>query len=70
MYHKPGPLATFIDDFILLINDLSAQHTILIIGGFNLDLMVSERVAKVDPLIHNFNLYQHSQHSTHTHKNC
>ena len=39
----------------------------LIVGDFNLDQMLPEHVAKVDPLIQNFKLSQHSQYSTHIH---
>ena len=46
-----GPLDSFIDDFILLINELPTQHTMLIVGDYNLDQMLSKHVAKVDPLI-------------------
>ena len=56
VYHIPGPLVVLIDDFILLINELPTQHSILIFGDFNLDQMLPENVAKVDPLIQNFNL--------------
>ena len=65
VYRVPGPLGTFIDDFILFINELPTQRSILIVGDFNLDQMLPENVAKVDPLIQNFNLSQHSQYSTH-----
>ena len=41
-----GPLGSFIDDFILLINELPKQHRMLIFGDFNLLIVV-----KVDPLI-------------------
>ena len=51
-----GPLGSFIDEFILLINELPTQHTMLIVGTFNLDQMLSEYVAKVAPLIQNFSL--------------
>ena len=51
-----GLFGSFIDDFILLINELSTQQKILIIGDFNLDQILPERVAKVDPLIQKFNL--------------
>ena len=54
-------------DFILLINELSAQHGMLIVGDFNHDQMLPEHVTKVDPLIQNFNLSQHSQCSSHIH---
>ena len=57
----PGPFVCFIGDFISLINDLPIQHRILIVGDFNLDQMLSEHVAKVDPLIQNFNLSQRFQ---------
>ena len=67
VYRMPGPLASFIDDFISLINELPTQHWMLIIGDFNLDQMLPEHVAKVNPLIQNFNLSQHSQYSTHIH---
>ena len=67
LYHMPGSLDTFIDNFILLINELPAQHRILTDGDFNLDQMLSANVAKVDPLIQNFNLSPHSQYSTHIH---
>ena len=67
LYHMPGSLDTFIDDFILLINELPTQHRILTDGDFNLDQMLSTNVAKVDPLIQNFNLSPHSQYSTHIH---
>ena len=55
------------DDFILLINELSTQHRMLIGGEFNLDQMLPEHVAKVEPLIQNFNLFQRLQYSTHIH---
>ena len=32
-----GPLVSFIDDFILLINELPTQHRMLIVGDFNLN---------------------------------
>ena len=63
----PGLLGPFIDDFILLIDELSTQYRMLIVGDFNLDQMLTEHVAKFDPLIQSFNLYQHSQYSTHIH---
>ena len=56
LYHMPGSLDTFIDNFILLINELPTQHRILTDGDFNLDQMLSANVAKVDPWIQNFNL--------------
>ena len=62
----PGPLGSFIYDFILLINELPTQHKMLIVGDFNLDQMLHENIAKVDPLIQNFNLPQRSQYSAHT----
>ena len=37
----------------------------LIVGDFNLEQMLLEHVAKVNPLIQNFNLSQRSQYSTH-----
>ena len=67
VYLMPGPLGSFIDDFILLINQLPTQHRMLIVSDFNLDQMLPEHVAKVDPLIQNFNLSQRSQYLTHTH---
>ena len=56
----PGPLSSFIDDFILLVNELLTHHRMLIVGDFILDEMLPEHVAKVDPLIQNFNLSQRS----------
>ena len=67
VYHIPGLLGSFIDDFISLINELPTQHRMLIVGDFNLDQMLPEHVAKVNPLIQNFNLSQRSQYSTHIH---
>ena len=67
VYRMPGPLGSFIGDFISLINELPTQHRMLIVGDFNLDQMLPEHVAKVNPLIQNFNLSQHSQYSTHIH---
>ena len=63
----PGPRGCFIDDFISLINELPTQHRMLMVGDFNLNQMLPEHVAKVDPLIQNFNLSQCSQYSTHMH---
>ena len=37
------------------------------VGDFNLDQMWPENVAKVDPLIQNFNLSQRSRNSSHIH---
>ena len=56
VYCIPGPLGTFIDDFILLINELPTQHKVLLVGDFNLDQMLPENVTKVDSLIQHFNL--------------
>ena len=67
VYRMPGPLGSFIDDFISLINELPMQHRMLIVGDFNLDQMLPKHVAKVNPLIQNFNLSQCSQYSTHIH---
>ena len=67
MHCMPGPLGSFIDDFISLINELPAQHRMLIAGDFNLDQMLPEHVAKVNPLIQSFNLSQCSQYLTHIH---
>ena len=39
----------------------------LIVDDFNRDQMLPEHVAKVNPLIQNFNLSQCSQYSTHIH---
>ena len=67
VYCMPGPLCTFIDDFILLINEQPKQCRILIVDNCNLDQMLPENVARVDLLIEPFNLSQCSQHSTHIH---
>ena len=47
----PGLLGTFIDRFILVINELPTQHRTSIVGDFNFDQMLPENVAKVDLLI-------------------
>ena len=60
-----GPLGSFIDDVILLINELPTHHSMLIVGDFNLYQMFPEHVVKVDPLIQNFNMSQFSQYSAH-----
>ena len=39
VYDIPGLLGTVIDDFILLINEMSTKHRILIVGNFDLDEM-------------------------------
>ena len=67
VYHMPGPLGSFINDFILLNNELPKQSRMLIVDDFDLDPMLSEHVVKVDPLIQYFNLSQHLQYSTHIH---
>ena len=35
MYYMPGPLGSFIDDFISLINELPTQHRMLIVGDLD-----------------------------------
>ena len=67
VYRMPCPLGSFIDDFLSLINEPPAQHGMLIVDDFNLDQMLLEHVAKVDPVVQNFNLSQVSQYSTHIH---
>ena len=62
----PAALGSFIDDSISLINKLPTQHSMSIVGDFNLDQILPEHVARADPLIQNFNLTQCSQYSTHT----
>ena len=49
VYRMPGPFGSFIDDFISLINELPTKRRMLIAGDFNLDQMLPEYVAKVDP---------------------
>ena len=61
------PLGTLIDNIILLTKELPTQNRISIVGDFNLDHMLPENVAKVDPWIQNFNLSQRSQYSTNIH---
>ena len=39
LYRAPSLVGSFIDDFILLVNELPIQHRILIEGNFNLDQM-------------------------------
>ena len=51
VYCMPAPLGSFIDNFISLINELPREHRMLIVSDFNLDQMLRELVAKVDPLI-------------------
>ena len=68
VYRMLGPLGSFIEDVISLISELPTQHRMLIVGDFNLDEMLpDEHVAKVNPLIQNFNLSQHSRFSTDIH---
>ena len=53
VYRIPGSLGSFIDDFISMINELPAQHSMLVVVDFNPDFnqMLPDHVAKVDPLI-------------------
>ena len=51
VYCMPGPVGSFIDDFVSLTNKLLIQHRMLIVGDFNFDQMLPEHVDKVDPLI-------------------
>ena len=67
VYSMPVPVGSFIDDYILLINELLTQGRMLIVVDFNLDQLLPEHVAKADPLIQNLNFSQHSQYSTHIH---
>ena len=67
VYRGPGPVGSFIDEFILLMNELPIQHRILIVGDFNLDQMLPENVANIAPLNQSFDLSQRSQYSTHIH---
>ena len=69
VYRMPAPLGSFIDDFISLIIELPTQHMMLIVGDFNLDQMLPEHAAKVNPPIRNFNLSQHLQYPIHTWRN-
>ena len=69
VHRMPGPLGSFIGDFISRINELPTQHRMLVVGDFNLDQMLLEHVAKVNPLIQNFNLSQSSKYSTYTWRN-
>ena len=68
VYRAPSTVDSFINDFILLMIELPSQRRILIVGHFNLDQMLPENVAKIAPLIQNFNLSQRSQCSTYIHR--
>ena len=63
----PGPVGSFIDQFILLMNELPIQHRILIVGDFIFDQMLPKNVANTAPLIQSFDMSQHSQYLTHVH---
>ena len=65
VYRMPGPLGSFIDGCILLINEVLTQHRMLIVGDVNYDHILPEHVAIVDPLIQNFNSSRCSQYPTH-----
>ena len=67
VHRMPGLLSIFMDDFLLLINELPPQHRVLIVGDLNLYQMLPENVSKVNHLIQNFNLPQRSQYSAHIH---
>ena len=56
MYCMTNLRGSFIDDFILLINELPTQRRMLIVGNFNLDQMLLEHLTKFYPLIQSFNL--------------
>ena len=40
VYHMPGPLGSFIEDFTSLISGLPTQDRMLIVGDINLDQML------------------------------
>ena len=67
VYLMPGLLGSFIAGFISMIIELPTQHRMLVVEDLNLNQMLPEHVAKVDPLIQTFNLSQRSQYSTHIH---
>ena len=50
VYWAPGPVGLFIDEFILLMNELPIQHRILIVGDFTFDQMLPENIANIAPL--------------------
>ena len=62
----PGSPGTLIEDYILLIGELPT-HLRILIDDFNLDQMLSEDVAKDDPLSEIFNRSLCSQCSLHVH---
>ena len=51
-----APVGSFIDNFILLTNELPIKPRILIVSDFNLDQMLPDNVAKIAALSQNFNL--------------
>ena len=67
VYRAPGPVGSFIDEFIFLMNELPIQYRILIVGDFNFDQMLPENVANIAHLIQSFDPSQCSQYSTHIH---
>ena len=62
MYRASGPVGSFIDEFILLMNELPIQHRILIVCDFTFDQMLPENIANIAPLIQSFDLSQRSQY--------
>ena len=53
VYPEPDPVGSFIEDFILLMNELPIQHRILTVGDFSLNQILPENVANIAPLIQN-----------------
>ena len=54
LYQAPGPVGSFIDEYILLMNELPIQHNILIVGDFNLGEMIPKNVVNICTFNSNF----------------
>ena len=65
IYRKRGLLGSFIDDLIQSVSDLPIDNHIIIVGDLNLDHLSTANISKLEPFLQQFNLYQHSQFSTH-----
>jgi len=67
LIYRTGPLGDFVNSLIVELQNLPRKYRTIVVGDFNLDLMLPENVQRFAPLISEFGFNQQSNYTTHIH---
>jgi len=67
LVYRTGPVGSFVNSLIEEMRNLPQKYRTLVVGDFNLDLVLPENIQRFAPLISEFSFNQQSKYTTHNH---